>query len=212
MSPPEFPPRFCNFFFNSRPAPFRRCEEASLTLSDFEGSKKKLMAENADLLRQVEELDNNNITLQKIRWDPYTILSSVFSLLRPVFVLHRSTLQAQLEEQRRLGDDEAKERSFLLGKFRNLEHEYDLARDSLEEEHAAKADSARQLAKAAADVAAWRQRYERDGLARAEELEAAKMKLQSRLAEAQVRRLLHPFVRYDNQCSWFFSTRAPLRP
>ncbi len=34
-------------------------------------------------------------------------------------------------------------------------------------------------------MSSWRQRYERDGLARAEELEAAKMKLQSRLAEAQ---------------------------
>ncbi len=35
----------------------------------------------------------------------------------------RSTLQAQLDEQHRLADDEAKERSFLLGKYRNLEHE-----------------------------------------------------------------------------------------
>jgi len=32
-------------------------------------------------------------------------------------------LAAQLEEQNRLADDEAKERSFLLGKYRNLEHE-----------------------------------------------------------------------------------------
>lgn len=31
----------------------------------------------------------------------------------------------------------------------------------------------------------WRQKYEREGLAKAEELEAAKLKLQSRLAEAQ---------------------------
>ena len=31
----------------------------------------------------------------------------------------------------------------------------------------------------------WRQKYEKDGLARAEELESAKLKLQSRLAEAE---------------------------
>merc|ERR1712024_176193 len=31
----------------------------------------------------------------------------------------------------------------------------------------------------------WRQKYERDGLARSEELESAKLKLQSRLAEAE---------------------------
>ncbi len=79
----------------------RRCDEAGLTLSDFESAKKKLLAENADLLRQVEEVENGNITAQKVR----------------------STLQAQLDEQRRIADDEAKERSFLLGKYRNLEHE-----------------------------------------------------------------------------------------
>ena len=72
-----------------------------------------------------------------------------------------------------------------LGKYRNLEHEVDLIRDNLEEEHQAKADSSRQLAKANADVQLWRQKYEREGLAKAEELEAAKMKMQSRLAEAQ---------------------------
>lgn len=72
-----------------------------------------------------------------------------------------------------------------LGKYRNLEHEVDLIRDNLEEEHQAKADSTRQLTKANTDVQMWRQKYEREGLAKAEELEAAKMKLQSRLAEAQ---------------------------
>ncbi len=89
--------------------------------------------------------------------------------------LHRSTLQAQLDEQTRLGEDEAKERSLLLGKFRNLvrqtkihsifpskirnlfiffmqEHEYDLLRDSLEEGHHAKSDAARRLGKANAEV------------------------------------------------------------
>lgn len=79
----------------------RRVEECNLTLVDFESAKKKLICENADLLRTIEELDNGNMTLQKIR----------------------ATLHSQLEEQRRLGDDEAKERSFLLGKYRNLEHE-----------------------------------------------------------------------------------------
>ncbi len=64
--------------------------------------------------------------------------------------------------------------------------QYDLIRDSLEEEHQNKSNSSRQLQKAMSEVQMWRQRYEKDGLAKAEELEAAKMKLQSRLAEAQV--------------------------
>ena len=42
-------------------------EEANLTLADYETAKKKIVAENADLLRQIEEVDSNNMTLNKIR-------------------------------------------------------------------------------------------------------------------------------------------------
>ena len=73
----------------------RKYEEANLNLADFDNAKKKIILENADILRQIEELDNNNNTLQKIR----------------------ANLQAQLEEQRRIADDESKERSYLLGKW-----------------------------------------------------------------------------------------------
>lgn len=141
----------------------RRCEEANLTLSDFDNSKKKIVIENADFLRNIEELDNNNNVLSKIK----------------------QTLSAQLDEQRRISDDEAKERAFLLGKFRNLEHEVDTTREQLEEETQSKADALRLLSKSVGDAQMWRMKYEKDGLARSEELESAKMKLQSRLAEAE---------------------------
>ena len=141
----------------------RRCEEANLTLSDFDNSKKKIVIENADILRNIEELDNNNNVLSKIR----------------------QTLSAQLDEQRKIADDEAKERAFLLGKFRNLEHEVDTTREQLEEETQSKADALRMLSKSVGDAQMWRMKYEKDGLARSEELESAKMKLQSRLAEAE---------------------------
>lgn len=108
----------------------------------------------------------------------------LIQLLSPLIVSPpppiRSNLANQLDEQRRVADDEAKERQFLLGKFRNLEHEVDLLREQLEEEHQAKANSQRQLAKAQGDVQMWRQKYEKDGLAKAEELEAAKLKMQGR--------------------------------
>merc|ERR1712045_714706 len=125
----------------------RKCEEHHLTLADFENAKKKVIMENADHLRQIEELDNSNNTLQKLR----------------------ANLQAQLDEQRRIADDESKERTFLLGKYRNLEHEVDTVREQLEEESQAKADSLRQLNKASVDSNMWRQKYEREGLAKAEE-------------------------------------------
>merc|ERR1712212_790897 len=141
----------------------RRCEDANLTLSDFDFSKKKVVIENADILRNIEELDNNNNVLSKIK----------------------HTLTAQLDEQKKISDDECKERTFLLGKFRNLEHEVDTTREQLEEETQSKADALRMLSKSVGDAQMWRIKYEKDGLTRCEELESAKMKLQSRLAEAE---------------------------
>merc|ERR1712064_145467 len=84
-----------------------------------------------------------------------------------------------------IADDESKERGFILGKFRNLEHEVDLMREQLEEEGQSKADALRMLSKSVGEAQMLRQKYEKDGLARAEELESAKLKLQSRLAEAE---------------------------
>jgi myosin heavy chain 6/7 len=141
----------------------RRGEEANLTLSDFDNAKKKIILENADLLHSCEELDNNNSVLAKLR----------------------QTLTAQLEEQRKIADDEAKERTFLLGKFRNMEHEVEAVREQLEEEAQGKGDALRMLSKSVNEAQMWRCKYEKDGLARSEELESAKMKLQSRLAEAE---------------------------
>merc|ERR1711963_734909 len=94
-------------------------------------------------------------------------------------------LQAMLDEARRVADDEAKERHALLGKFKNLEHELDGIREQLEEESGCKEDVLRQLSKATQESDMWRQKYESEGLAKAEELEMAKMKLQARVAEAQ---------------------------
>merc|ERR1719347_1953184 len=141
----------------------RKAEEANLTLSDYDNSRKKVVVENADLLHSIEELDNNNAVLAKVK----------------------QTLTAQLDETVKISDSEAKERSFLMGKYRNLEHELDLIKGQLEEEGASKNDALRLLSKSVGDAQMWRQRYEKDGLAKAEELESAKLKLQSRLAEAQ---------------------------
>jgi len=141
----------------------RKGEEANLMLNDYEASKKKTIAENVELLRNVEELDNNNMVMGKIK----------------------GTLTSQLDEARQISDDESKERSFIFGKYRNLEHEVDMVREQLEEEAQSKADALRMLSKSVSDAQMWRQRYEKDGLARCEELESGKLKLQSRLAESE---------------------------
>merc|ERR1712080_656697 len=87
------------------------------------------------------------------------------------------------EEAKVVADNEAKERVSLLGKYRNLEHSADGLKENYEEEVSAKENLARQLDKALGDAEMYRQKYEQDGVAKAEELEMAKLKMQARLAE-----------------------------
>nr|XP_027217744.1 myosin heavy chain, muscle-like [Penaeus vannamei] len=140
-----------------------KIDEANRTLNDFDVAKKKLAVENAELLRQLEEVENQGMQLSKLKM----------------------TLSSQLEETKKSVENEGKERATLLGKFRNLEHDIDGLREQLDEECEAKADLMRQLSKASAEAHMWRSRYESEGIARAEELEAARMKLAARLEEAE---------------------------
>ncbi|XP_055686228.1 myosin heavy chain, muscle isoform X7 [Lutzomyia longipalpis] len=140
-----------------------KLDETNRTLNDFDAAKKKLSIENSDLLRQLEEAESQVSQLSKIK----------------------ISLTTQLEDTKRLADEESRERATLLGKFRNLEHDLDNLREQVEEEAEGKADLQRQLSKANAESQLWRSKYESDGVARSEELEEAKRKLQARLAEAE---------------------------
>merc|ERR1739838_724594 len=73
----------------------------------------------------------------------------------------------------------------LLGKFRNLEHEVDGAKEALDEEAAGRENVLRLVAKAEGDGAVLRQKYEVDAVAKGEELEMTKMKLTARNTEAE---------------------------
>ena len=68
---------------------------------------------------------------------------------------------------------------------RNLEHEFDGLKENFDEENGAKENLSRTLAKALGEADTWKQKYEIDGLARAEELEMARLKMQARLSEAE---------------------------
>merc|ERR1712218_454063 len=57
--------------------------------------------------------------------------------------------------------------------------------EQLEEESSARDDINRQLNKAIQESDMWRSKYENEGLAKAEDLEMTKMKLQARFSEAQ---------------------------
>ena len=141
----------------------KKVEEASLTLGDYEVSKRKIAAENADFLRQLQELDNAASMLNKIKIQ----------------------LVGQVEEAKSTLDEEAKERQSLLVKYNNLEHECDTLREQYEEETASKQEVLRQVNKASQEADGWRQRYQIEAVAKAEEIEMANMKLQARLTEGQ---------------------------
>merc|ERR1711910_266497 len=138
-------------------------DEVARSKASAEKSKRNLTAENADLLRQLQELENNANLLLKTK----------------------SGLASSLEEQKRIADDEARERSSLLGKYRNMEHEVDGIKSSFNDEVSSRENIERQVSKALCDADMWRQKYEIDGMAKAEELEMARLKLQARLSEGQ---------------------------
>merc|ERR1712180_374302 len=133
----------------------KKVEESNLNLGDMEAGKRRITAENADLLRQLQELESAANLLLKTK----------------------SALVAALDEQKAIADSEAKERVALLAKYRNLEHENDGLKEHFDEESGAKENISRQLNKALGEADMWRQKYEIDGLAKAEELEMSRLKL-----------------------------------
>merc|ERR1719431_1822631 len=141
----------------------KKINEANLTLGDFEATKRKIAAENADLIRVVGDLDTNHNMILKLK----------------------GSLAAQLEEVKGNADNESRERTLLLGKFRNLEHELDGAKEALDEEASSRGNVLRQVSKSEGDANLWRKKYETEAVAKAEELEMTKMKLVSRLTEAE---------------------------
>ena len=118
----------------------KKVDAANLTLGDYGMSKNKIANENSELLRIVGDLDNNLNMVAK----------------------SKSALGAQLNDVKALCDNEARERQLLLGKFRNLEHEVDGAKEALDEEAAGRENILRLVAKAEGDAALLRQKYEMD--------------------------------------------------
>merc|ERR1712042_376414 len=141
----------------------KKVDAANLTLGDYAMSKNKIANENAELFRIVGDLENNLNIIAK----------------------SKSALGAQLNDVKALCDNEARERQLLLGKFRNLEHELDGAKEALDEEAAGRDNILRLVAKAEGDAFAMRQKYEVEAVAKGEELEMTKIKLAARNTEAE---------------------------
>merc|ERR1711863_129571 len=116
-----------------------------------------------DLTRQIEETDNSIAALQK----------------------NKISLTTQLEDTKRLGDGEARDRATLLTKFKNLTTEAENLRMRIDEESDKKNDALKALSKAQSEIQLWKSKYEVEALGRIDELEGGKQKLASRVAEAE---------------------------
>ena len=84
-----------------------------------------------------------------------------------------------------MADAEARDRSSLLTKFKNLNTELETTRERIDNEHERKSDALKALSKAQAEIQLWRSRYETEGMGRVDELEGSRGKLQARISEAE---------------------------
>merc|ERR1719348_2516693 len=140
-----------------------KLDEANRNLQDFGVAKQKLSMESSEIVRQLEEVEAQNSQLSKL-----TV-----------------TLGAQLDDVTKLAGDENRERTTLLGKYRNLEHDLDNIKQQYQEEAETKDDLYRNLQRADQEANMYRNRFETDGMAKADEIEAGRLKLSARLDEAE---------------------------
>merc|ERR1719491_1655977 len=132
-------------------------------LNEADSSKKKLQAENQDLSRQIDEVENAIAALGK----------------------SKISLSTQLADTKRLGDSEARDRASLLAKFKNLSTELENLRDRIDNESEKKQDALKALSKAQAEIQLWKSKFETEGMGRIDELEGGKQKLTAALSQAE---------------------------
>merc|ERR1719325_211141 len=90
-----------------------KLDEHARALNEADSTKKKLQVESQDLNRQIEERENAIAALQK----------------------NKISLTTQLEDTKRLGDAEARDRASLLTKYKNLMTEAENLRMRIDEEN-----------------------------------------------------------------------------
>merc|ERR1712095_27153 len=114
-----------------------------------------------DLNRQIEELENAIANMNKAK----------------------ISVTTQLEDTKALADAEAKDRASLLTKYKMMSTDLENLREKMENEAMRKSDALKALSKSQAEIQLWKSRFETEGMGRIEELESARNKLQSKIAE-----------------------------
>merc|ERR1711981_445659 len=140
-----------------------KLDDMARALNEADSSRKKLQVENQDLNRQIEEVEGSIAALGK----------------------NKISLTTQLEDTKRLGDSESRDRAALLAKFKNLNTELGNLKERIEEESQKKSDALKALSKANAEIQLWKSKMETEAAGRIDELEMGKTKLNSALSEAE---------------------------
>merc|ERR1711935_920993 len=141
----------------------QKLDDMARALNEADSSRKKLQVENQDLTRQIDEVEAAIGTMAK----------------------NKISLGTQLEDTKRLGDSEARDRAALLAKFKNLSTELENLKDRIEEESEKKSDALKLLSKAGAEIQLWKSKFETEGMGRIDELEGGKQKLTAALSQAE---------------------------
>ncbi|XP_053293585.1 myosin heavy chain, fast skeletal muscle isoform X1 [Pleuronectes platessa] len=140
-----------------------RDEEHMRQLNDVNVQKSRLLTENGEVGRQLEEKES---------------LVSQFTRGKQAYI-------HQIEELKRHLEEEVKAKNALAHAVQSSRHDCDLLREQYEEEQEAKCELQRGMSKANSEVAQWRSKYETDAIQRTEELEESKKKLAQRLQDAE---------------------------
>ncbi|XP_061118333.1 myosin heavy chain, fast skeletal muscle-like isoform X1 [Conger conger] len=138
-------------------------DENARQINDLGAQKARLLTENGEFGRQLEEKES--------------LLSQL--------TRGKQAYTQQIEELKRQHEEEVKAKNALAHGLQSARHDCDLLREQYEEEQEAKAELQRGMSKANSEVAQWRSKYETDAIQRTEELEEAKKKLAQRLQEAE---------------------------
>ncbi|VDP19816.1 unnamed protein product [Heligmosomoides polygyrus] len=141
----------------------QKVDEQSKQVAEYTTSKGRLLNDNGDLLRQVEELEVHLNTVNRAK----------------------AGFSSQLTEAKKAAEDETRERHDLNATCKNLEHELEQCHEMLEEEINSKDDVQRQLSRINSEISQWKARYEGEGLVGADELEDLKRKQMARIMDLQ---------------------------
>merc|ERR1711868_135500 len=141
-----------------------KLDECSRNISDANQSKGRVLSENADVARQLEEAE-----------------AAVQKLNKEKFFLTKT-----LEEAKVNLDEETRIRQKLQSDHRALQNEVDGLRDALEEEQEGHADAQRLLTKATAELNEWKRKGESgEGSVAGAEFDELKRKMNSKIADVE---------------------------